>query len=163
MLNKLHKILSNFKCKERVIFSLGSNMGNRDYNLEEAVRQLIERLHLTNTRTSKVFKNPAMLLPDSPKDWDREFYNIAFSADINAQKFPPEKILEIIKNIEVNLGRQERERWAPREIDIDILAVGSLKVHINHKLTIPHPGMLEREFVIKTVAEIEPDFLKNQK
>lgn len=147
------------KCA-RIIFGLGSNLGDRNFYLDEAVRQLISQLFLTNTKKSKIFKNPAMLLPDSPKEWDIEFYNIAFSADIDLEKFLPEKILEIAKQIEKNLGREMRQKWAPREIDVDILAIGDLKIHIDHKLTIPHPGLFERDFFVKTVEEIEPGFLK---
>jgi hypothetical protein len=54
-------------------------------------------LFLTSPKRSNIFKNPAMLLPNSPKEWDLEFYNIAFSADIDLEKFAPEKILEIVK------------------------------------------------------------------
>ena len=99
-----------------------------------------------------------MLLPNSPKEWNVEFFNIAFSADIDLQKFSPEKILEIVKEIEKNLGRKEREKWAPREIDIDILAIGDLRISLGEKLTIPHPGLMERDFFIQTVKEIESGF-----
>ena len=79
-----------------------------------------------------------MLLPNSPAEWNVEFFNIAFSANIDSQKFSPEKILEIVKKIEKNLGRKEREKWSPREIDIDILAIGNLRINLGKKLTIPH-------------------------
>ncbi len=143
--------------KKRIIFGLGSNLGDRNFYLDEAVIRLENELSLTNCRRSKIFKNPAMLLPNSPPEWDIEFFNIAFSADINLEKFSPQKILEIVKEIEKKLGRQERQKWAPREIDIDILAIENLKIHIDHKLTIPHPGLFERDFFIKTVEEIEPN------
>ncbi len=146
---------------KRIIFGLGSNLGDREFYLDAAVAKLEKELLLGDLRKSKIFKNPAMLLPNSPKEWDVEFFNIALSADIDSQKFSPEKILEAVKKIEKNLGRKDREKWAPREIDIDILAIGDLRIHIDHKLIIPHPGLLERDFFIQTVKEIEPDFLKN--
>jgi len=146
--------------KKRIIFGLGSNLGDREFYLDEAVKQLTAELDLSNLRRSKILKNPAMLLLDSPKEWNREFFNIAFSADINLEKFSPQKILEIVKNCEKKLGRIDRERWAPREIDIDILAIEEMKFHIDHILTIPHPGLLQRDFFLKTVAEIEPQILK---
>jgi len=147
----------------RIIFGLGSNLGDRSFYLDEAVRELENYLLLTNLKKSKILKNPAMLLPNSPHNWDREFFNIAFSADIDLEKFPPEKILEIAKKIEKKLGRIEREKWAPREIDIDILAIGNLKIHIEHKLTIPHPGLFKRDFFLRTVEEIEPQIFKKIK
>lgn len=144
----------------RIIFGLGSNLGDRNFYLDEAVRELENQLFLSNSKKSKIFKNPAMLLPNSPSDWNREFFNIAFSADVNLEKFPPEKILEIVKKIEKKLGRIEREKWAPREIDIDILAIGELKIEIAEKLTIPHPGLFKREFFLMTVKEIEGEYLE---
>ena len=147
-----------FTAVKRIIFGLGSNLGDRESYLDSAVVELERELFLSNSRKSKIFRNPAMLLPNSPVEWSVEFFNIAFSADIDSQKFLPEKILEIVKKIEKNLGRKEREKWAPREIDIDILAIGDLQISLGDKLTIPHPGLLERDFFIQTVREIEPGF-----
>lgn len=147
-----------FTVVKRIIFGLGSNLGDRESYLNSAVAELERELLLSNSRKSKIFRNPAMLLPNSPAEWNVEFFNIAFSANIDSQKFSPEKILEIVKKIEKNLGRKEREKWSPREIDIDILAIGNLRINLGKKLTIPHPGLLERDFFIQTVSEIEPDF-----
>jgi len=101
-----------------------------------------------------------MLLPDSPAEWNLEFFNIALSADIDLEKFPPEKILEIVKKIEKKLGRIDRERWAPREIDIDILLIKDVEIRIDQKLVIPHLGLFERDFFLQTVKEIESEFLQ---
>ena len=145
----------------RIIFGLGSNLGDRQFYLDQAVLNLQNLLELENIKSSQIFKNPAMLLENSPKEWDQEFFNIAVSADINLDKFSPKIILKIVKEIEKKLGRQDRERWAPREIDIDILAIDELKVNLDSKLIIPHLGLLKRDFFLKTVAEIEPQILKN--
>jgi 7,8-dihydro-6-hydroxymethylpterin-pyrophosphokinase len=101
---------------QRIIFGLGSNVGDREFFLNEAVKKLELELLLSNSRRSKIFPNPALLLPDSPSEWNCEFFNIAFSADIDLEKFPPLKILEIVKKIENDLGRQDRGKWAPREL-----------------------------------------------
>ena len=145
--------------KNRIIFGLGSNLGDRNSYLNQAVTELEARLELINPKKSNILKNPAMLLPDSPKEWDREFFNIAFSADIDLEKFIPEEILNIVKEIEKDLGRKEGEKWSPREIDIDILAIDDLKIEIEGKLTIPHYDLLNRDFFVRTVREIEPGFL----
>jgi 2-amino-4-hydroxy-6-hydroxymethyldihydropteridine diphosphokinase len=155
------KILNKtFFKKKRIIFGLGSNLGDRNFYLDKAVQSLVNQLFLGNLKKSKIFKNAAMLLPNSPTKWNCEFFNIALSADINLKKFPPLKILEIIKKIEKELGRQERSKWAPREIDIDILAIENLKISLGEKLTVPHKGLFERDFFIKTVLEIEPELLQ---
>ncbi len=147
-----------FTAVKRIIFGIGSNLGDREYYLDSAVTELERELFLSNSRKSKIFRNPAMLLPNSPAEWNVEFFNIALSANIDSEKFSPEKILEIVKKIEKKLGRKEREKWSPREIDIDILAIGNLRINLGKKLTIPHPGLLERDFFIHTVREIEPGF-----
>lgn len=147
--------------ENRIIFGIGSNLGDRNKYLDQAVDYLTQELELSRSKRSNIFKNPAMLLADSPQDWDREFFNIAFSANINLEKFSPEKILIIVKKIEKKLGRKDAQRWAPREIDIDILAIDNVKIEIADKLIIPHYDLLNRDFFVKTVEEIEPGFLSN--
>ncbi len=142
----------------KIIFCLGSNLGNRRENLEKAVKLLNEKLFLKNLKISKILENKALLKENSPKEWDLDFFNIALSAEINLEKFVPLKILEIIKEIEKEIGRKQSEIWAPREIDIDILAISDLVIKIDDKLQIPHKSILERDFFIKTTAEIEPDW-----
>ena len=88
-----------FTAVKRIIFGLGSNLGDRESYLDSAVAELERELLLSNSRKSKIFINPAMLLPNSPAEWNVEFFNIAFSANIDSQKFSPEKILEIVKKI----------------------------------------------------------------
>jgi 2-amino-4-hydroxy-6-hydroxymethyldihydropteridine diphosphokinase len=148
------------KQKKRIIFGLGSNLGDKESYLTEALRSLENQLFLTNIKKSTIFKNPALLLPSSPAEWNQEFFNIAVSADINLEKFPPLTILEIVKKIEKEVGRQERDKWAPREIDIDILFIESCAVNIPHKLIIPHYDLVNRDFFLQTIKEIEPQFLR---
>ncbi|MBU6339440.1 MAG: 2-amino-4-hydroxy-6-hydroxymethyldihydropteridine diphosphokinase [Rickettsiales bacterium] len=148
---------------KRIIFGLGSNLGDRESYLNKAVSMLESELSLSNIKRSKIFKNPALLLPNSPKEWNIEFFNIALSADINLEKFSPEKILEIIKKIESSLGRKYDQRWAPREIDIDILTIEDLVVKIEDRLVIPHYDLLNRDFFLQTIREIEPNWEYPQK
>ena len=68
----------------------------------------------------------------------------------------PFALLRLLKNAEAELGRSESWRWGPREIDIDIIFFGSLVMN-DPKLTIPHPYMHERAFVLKPLSEIAPD------
>lgn len=142
---------------KKIIFGLGSNLGDKKSYLEKAVAELENKLGLKNLKQSTILKNPALLLPNSPQEWDQEFFNIALSADVNLEKFSPEKILEVIKEIEKNLGRQERDKWAPREIDIDILVIENLVIDLGEKLKIPHSELFKRDFFIQTIKEIEPD------
>jgi 2-amino-4-hydroxy-6-hydroxymethyldihydropteridine diphosphokinase len=142
----------------RIIFGIGSNLGDRSLNLEKACAFLTQKLDLKNVKKSQIFENKALLKPDSPKEWDLDFFNIAFSADIDLEKFSPEKILEIIKNIEKEMGRKDLKIWAPREIDIDILAIDDLILDLAQKLQIPHKEIENRDFFQKTLKEIEPSW-----
>lgn len=147
---------------DRIIFGLGSNIGDRELYLSMAEEFLIAELNLLNVKKSKIFINKALLKKDAPKEWDIDFMNIAISADIDSKMFNSEKILKIIKNIEKKLGRKTVSEnallWAPREIDIDILAISNLIIIDGERLTIPHKSLLERLFFLKTFAEIEPDW-----
>jgi|TARA_B110000259_G_scaffold49330_1_gene57750 2-amino-4-hydroxy-6-hydroxymethyldihydropteridine diphosphokinase len=145
---------------KKIIFCLGSNIGNKKQNLDLAEKYLTKDLKLSNLKKSTILQNKAMTLPESPAEWDIDFLNIAIGADINILEFPPLKILEICKNIEKKIGRKDGEKWSPREIDIDIAKIENLKIHIDNKLTIPHPGIYDRDFFIKTISEIEDENIK---
>ncbi len=146
---------------KRIVFGIGSNVGDREFYLNQAVNLLERDLELSSLKRSNIFKNQAMLLPNSPLEWDVEFFNIAVSGDVDLEKNSPQKILEITQKIEKKIGRKNRGRWAPREIDIDILIIDGLALKIENQLEIPHPGILSRDFFIKTVAEIELKLLES--
>jgi 2-amino-4-hydroxy-6-hydroxymethyldihydropteridine diphosphokinase len=148
---------------KKIIFCLGSNIGDRNFYLQEAIKALQIKLGLVDLKQSSILENKALLLPNSPKEWDINFYNIAVSAHINLNKFSPLEILKIIKKIEIDLGRKDRGKWAPREIDIDIAAIDDLKIDQGETLQIPHLQLFKRDFFLKTIEEIEPEILKNLK
>jgi 2-amino-4-hydroxy-6-hydroxymethyldihydropteridine diphosphokinase/dihydropteroate synthase len=143
---------------KKIIFAFGSNLGDRNFYISEALNYLMQRLELSNLKRSSIIENKAMLLEGSPKSWDIDFLNMVISADINIEKFPPLEILQIIKEVEKQVGRNHREKWAPREIDIDILTIEELRVEIDGKLIIPHYDLKNRDFLIKLIKEIEPDW-----
>ncbi|MSP33940.1 MAG: 2-amino-4-hydroxy-6-hydroxymethyldihydropteridine diphosphokinase [Rickettsiales bacterium] len=152
------------KIHHRIIFGLGSNLGDRENNLALAVDALSAKLSLTNIKKSKILTNKALLKPNAPKEWDLDFFNIAVSGDINLHNFSPERILEITQLIEKQLGRKDNDsdiKWAPRKIDIDILAIDNLQIDLGEKLKIPHHALRERDFFLKTVAEIESEWLRD--
>ena len=70
----------------------------------------------------------------------------------------PFDLLKTIKRIEIQVGRKKRGRWGPREIDLDILIYGDLVLD-HPQLTIPHPEMIHRRFVLEPFSEIQPDFV----
>ncbi len=144
----------------RIIFGIGSNLGNRELFLEKAKNELIQKLKLINSKSSKILQNKALLLENSPKSWDIDFFNIVFSGDIDLKQNSALKILEIIKEIEVFIGRIDRGKWSPREIDIDILAIDDLVFDFGSKLQIPHRELFNRNFFTSGFSEIEPAIFK---
>ena len=148
---------------QKILFGIGSNLGDKKLNILNAIDKLQNYLFLKNIKVSTIYKNPAMLPPLAPIEWNKEFYNIAISADIDLKIFDPLKILETIKKIEKELGRKDSERWAPREIDIDILLIDEIFFEEKNILTIPHEGLLKRDFFYKTVGEIEPKLLEKSR
>ncbi len=137
----------------KIALGLGSNLGDREQNLSNAIAKL--SAIISDIHTSSILNNKAMLLPESPKEWDADFLNcvITGESDLN-----PEELLQAIKNIEREIGRVYTDKkWAPRIIDIDILVYGDLHLE-TEILTIPHSGLLERSFAIGLLAEIWSDW-----
>lgn len=154
---KFYNILMTKKSK--IIFIIGSNLGNRAENIEKATLLLKRKIFLENIKISKIYENKALLKPNSPKEWDIDFYNLALSANFDTEKFNPQEILKIIKDIEISIGRNDavKKTWSPRKIDIDIAAIDNL-VYTEEDLVIPHHSLLQRDFFLKTFSEIEPEW-----
>ena len=139
-----------------LILGLGSNLGNRLQHLAKAIRALGSGPSpiLSDIRVSKLYTSDALLLPGSPADWNIPFYNLAVSANT---RLSPRELLSAIKEIEGRIGRKKRERWAPREIDIDILAFDDISLS-DSDLTIPHPELLKREFALLPLLDLNPEY-----
>ena len=129
-----------------VYLGLGSNMGDRMGHLRAAIERLHERAVITSI--ASVYETEPIGFEDQPM-----FLNTAVSATTFLD--PPE-LLRFAKGIEADLGRQPGFRNAPRPIDIDILLYGDLVVE-TPDLTIPHPGIDERAFVLAPLSEIAFD------
>jgi len=126
--------------------SLGSNMGDRQWNLERAIDLLSQRLKVTSVSS----------VHDTEPVWDinqPRFLNLV--CQVNT-RLAPEALLALAKGIESKLGRIGKS-GAPRPIDIDILFYGDQVMNMPG-LAIPHPRLAERAFVLVPLAEIAPDF-----
>ncbi|MFN7038096.1 MAG: 2-amino-4-hydroxy-6-hydroxymethyldihydropteridine diphosphokinase [Alphaproteobacteria bacterium] len=139
---------------QRIVLGLGSNLGDREANINYAIDLLVDKNILSKIIVSSIFKNPALLKENSPKEWNIEFYNVAV---IGWTSYSPTKLLKKIKEVEILVGRKKREIWAPREIDIDILAYGN-KVFQNDELVIPHKDLLNRDFALLPLSEVWPEW-----
>ncbi|MCR4435018.1 MAG: 2-amino-4-hydroxy-6-hydroxymethyldihydropteridine diphosphokinase [Clostridiales bacterium] len=131
----------------KVFLSLGSNMGDREGYLRRAIEE-ISRLAGTETvKVSSIYETD----PVGYTEQDR-FLNIA--AAVNT-RLEPLDMLEKLQGIEASLNRVRNIRWGPRTIDIDILLFGGLKLDLP-RLTVPHPRMFERAFVLVPLKEVYP-------
>jgi 2-amino-4-hydroxy-6-hydroxymethyldihydropteridine diphosphokinase len=125
---------------------LGSNVGDRIGNLRAAVALLVAREDIELLRTSSVYETD----PIGPPQPD--FYNAVVEISTHLDPFA---LLDVCRHIEVELGRIERERWGPREIDLDILLFGDVVVD-EPDLVIPHPQLTLRAFVVVPLRELDP-------
>jgi 2-amino-4-hydroxy-6-hydroxymethyldihydropteridine diphosphokinase len=127
----------------RIFLALGSNLGDRLVNLERAIDKLEPQVHITDV--SSVYETEPWGVLDQPR-----FLNCVIAGKTS---LTPEELLGKLKSIETDMGRQPGIRYGPRLIDLDILLYGDL-VLTTDQLTIPHPRMLERSFVLIPLAEI---------
>ena len=129
-----------------VYLGLGSNMGNRQGNLERALDLLSQRLKLTSV--SSIYDTE----PVGDADQAR-YLNLVCQVHT---RLAPEVLLALVKGIESKLGRTGKS-GAPRPIDIDILFYDD-QILKTSELTIPHPRLVRRAFVLVPLAEIAPAF-----
>ncbi len=129
-----------------VYLALGSNLGDREALLNEAIRRLAEEGVETVRRSSILETEPAYVL-DQPK-----FLNMVVEA--RTAHFATE-LLRRTQRVERAMGRVKTIDKGPRKIDIDILYFDGLTLR-TPRLTIPHPGIAERPFVLIPLAEIAP-------
>jgi 2-amino-4-hydroxy-6-hydroxymethyldihydropteridine diphosphokinase len=132
----------------KVYLALGSNLGGRMSNLASAVEHLSESI--TIRKVSSVYETEPVYYKEQPL-----FLNTALSG---LTQLGPFDLLRFVKGIESELGRQPSFRNAPRLIDIDILFYGD-RIIDTLELTIPHPHIAERAFVLVPLAEIAPEMV----
>ena len=136
--------------KNIAFIGLGSNVGDRFNNLILAVSKIGL---LTNTivkDVSSIYETLPFGKPDQP-----DFYNAVVKLQTD---FNPAELLNELKKIEVQLGRIKREKWGPREIDLDILFFNDLIIS-DEIITLPHKGIIYRDFVLFPLIEIEPELI----
>lgn len=136
-----------------IVLGLGSNLGDRLGYLQWAVRELSEVV--SNIRCSSVYESAAMLPEGAPPEWDIAYYNMAVAGNTTLS---PQEMLQAAKAVEQALGRTDRGRWGPREIDVDVLAYGQQVIEMP-ELVVPHTGLLQRDFALVPLAEIAPDWV----
>ena len=129
---------------------IGSNLGDRKLNLKKAI-DIIE-LHegVKVEAVSKVYETE----PWGPVEQDK-FLNCVVKI---LTSLSPRELLSMAKQTEAHLKRVPTVRWGPRTLDVDVLIVDGLEVD-DETLTVPHPRMWERAFVLVPLSDVEPEML----
>lgn len=131
--------------------ALGANLGDRQANLRDAIALLARTPGVRLTATSRFLENPAVGGPPTSPP----FLNAVARLQTTLS---PQALLDELLGIEQVLGRVRRERWDPRLIDLDLLIHGDLTMS-TPTLTLPHPRLHERRFVLQPLAEIAPGLI----
>jgi 2-amino-4-hydroxy-6-hydroxymethyldihydropteridine diphosphokinase len=127
---------------------LGSNIGDRIGYLKEALAKLARTEGIVLVRLSPVYQTEPV-----GYEAQEDFYNMVVRTDTTLS---PSDLLSAVKAIEEDMGRVEAAHKGPRTIDIDILLFGDELVD-EYKLSIPHARMLDREFVLRPLFDLDPD------
>jgi len=130
----------------RAYLGLGANVGNRRENLSMAVRLIGERCAVVSV--SSLYRSEAVVLEGQAPGPD--YLNAACEVTTDLS---PQELLRFAKRIEHDIGRRPAGRWAPRPIDVDILLYDDAVID-TPELTVPHPCLAERSFVIVPLAEL---------
>ncbi len=133
----------------KVVIALGTNIGDKEQNIERALL-LIEARGIKILKKSSVIKTEPYGYTEQP-----EFLNCVVLAET---ELTPNKLLETLLSIEKEMGRVRKIHWGPRIIDLDIIFYDNLAIN-EENLKIPHPDMQNREFVLKPLNEIAPCYV----
>lgn len=133
-----------------VVLSLGSNLGDRVVNLQDAINELVARHLVSNLRASSVYETAPIGGPEQAP-----FLNIVCIGDT---VHSPYDLLRETQQIEKDLGRTRTVHWGPRLIDIDIITFGDAMIS-DPTLDIPHARAFQRAFVLKPWLELDSQAL----
>jgi 2-amino-4-hydroxy-6-hydroxymethyldihydropteridine diphosphokinase len=127
---------------------LGSNLGDRRQYLASALRGLVSDPAISLVAGSSIYESKPVGVVDQP-----DFLNLVVQIETSHL---PLGLLAVCLRIEAGLGRERRERWGPRTVDLDLLNYDDVVLH-DEPLVLPHPRMHERSFVMTPLAEIAPE------
>ncbi|MCH9808211.1 MAG: 2-amino-4-hydroxy-6-hydroxymethyldihydropteridine diphosphokinase [Alphaproteobacteria bacterium] len=132
----------------QAIVALGSNIGDKIANIDKAVQRLTGADDIRLTARSRDYKTPPW--GNTDQDW---FVNacIAITTDLG-----PHDLLRRCLEVEQELGRRRTEKWGPRVIDLDVLIYGDVTL-ADADLTLPHPHITKRAFVLAPLADVAPE------
>ena len=130
----------------KAVIALGANIGNPQEQMDLAIAMLKEATEVT--AISSYYSTKPVGGPEQP-----DYINAVCTLESD---LPALDLLSLLHGIEKSLGRERREKWGPRTIDLDLIQYGSLLSKAD-ELELPHPRAFERRFVLEPWHEIEPD------
>ncbi len=133
----------------KVVIAIGTNLGNRKENIENAIKRIREN-KIKVEKVSSIYETAPYGYTKQPA-----FLNCAL---LGETVLSPRELLETLLAIEKEMGRVRKIHWGPRIIDLDIIFYDDLVIN-EPDLKIPHPDMQNREFVLKPISEIAPCFV----
>ncbi|WP_082406398.1 2-amino-4-hydroxy-6-hydroxymethyldihydropteridine diphosphokinase [Microbacterium sp. No. 7] len=136
----------------RAVVALGANLGDRAATMDAALDALA-RLPLTELVAAAEPIESVALTLDGPDESAPAYLN---TVAIVATRLAPSVLLDFLHGIEERHGRERRERWGDRTLDLDLIAYGDVR-SADPRLTLPHPRAHERDFVLAPWAAIDPD------
>lgn len=131
---------------KRAVIGLGSNLGDRMQTLRAAVAELGGHPDVTVLRVSRLFETEPI---GGPAQGD--YLNGVVLA---ATSLSPAELLAFLHDVELNHGREHHERWGPRTLDLDLVDFEDFVSDLP-ELTVPHPRAVEREFVLRPLADVD--------
>ena len=134
----------------KTYLQLGSNEGNSSELLKKAI-ELLEKQAGELIEVSDLYESEAWGKKDQ-----KNFLNMVLELNTTLS---PNELLSTVLSIEEQLGRERKEHWGPRTMDIDILFYNAEIIKESPKLIIPHPRITERKFVLLPMNEIAADFI----
>ena len=144
MLQKEHRAMAN------AYVGLGSNLGDKTENIRRALDMLDSADDVSVLIVSSFYET-------EPEGYEDQDWFVNAVSQIETALSPPE-LLKLFKEIEQSIGREESVRWGPRKIDLDLLLYDQLCFE-SQKITVPHPRMHQRAFVLVPLAEIAANII----
>jgi len=133
----------------RIFIALGGNMGDVVAHFRAARTQIEQWDHTHHVQSSLLYQTPPLGPPGQPD------YSNAMLAITSTRA--PLDILDALQSIELQHGRVRAEHWGPRTLDLDLIAIGAL-IMASERLCLPHPQMQNRQFVLRPLCDLAPNW-----
>ncbi len=134
----------------RVFIGLGSNLENPSEQIRTAVKDMRQMPETSLVACSSLYKSPPMGPQDQP-----DYINAVVELKT---ELGPHQLLDHLQKIEQQHGRTRKRHWGERTLDLDVLVYGGQELN-DERLTVPHPGVAERAFVIYPLAELDKQLM----